>query len=193
MNLSLSTNQKSKSQDIFLVITNKFTKIIHFKSVKTMIDVVDLAKIIINVVLRYHGFSKLIVGKQASLLNLKFWFLLCYFFDTKRKLSIIFYLQTDSQIEKQNSIIDVYLRVLINREQNNQARLLSMAKFTYNNTKNKSINNTSLQFNCGYHLRILFKDEVNSCLKSCSANKLAKKLQKLMSICQKNMLHTQKL
>lgn len=42
-------------------------------------------------------------------------------------------------------------------------------------------------------LAFLSKDDVDSRSKSCSANKFAKELKKLISISQQNLLHTQKL
>ena len=53
----------------------------------------------------------------------------------------------------------------------------------YNNTKNTRIGHNPIKFNCGYHPKILFKDDVNSRLRSCFAIKLAKKMKKLIKIC----------
>ncbi len=65
-----------------------------------------------------------------------------------------------------------------------------MAEFTYNNTKNTSIGYTSFEFNCGYHSKVSFEEDVNPCLKSRSANKLAEELKELIEICCQNLLHT---
>ena len=83
---------------------------------------------IINVVVRHHRVPELIVMDQGLLFKLKFWSLMYYFLEIKKKLFIAFYLQTNSQTEKQNSMIEVYLRVFINWKQNNSAKLLLMAK-----------------------------------------------------------------
>lgn len=42
---------------------NELTKIVYYKPVKTTMDVIGLAEIIIDIVVKYHGFSKLIVNK----------------------------------------------------------------------------------------------------------------------------------
>ena len=68
-----------------------------------------------------------------------------------------------------------------------------MAEFTYNNAKNASTGHTSFKLNCGFHPRVFFKDNVNPCSKSCSANELAKELKELIDICQQNLLHAQEL
>ena len=104
-----------------------------------------------------------------------------------------FHPQINGQTKRQNSIIEAYLRRFMNWEQNDRTRLLPMAEFAYNNAKNTSTGNTPFEFNCGFHPRVSFKDDVDSCSKFCSANKLAKKLKKLMDICQQNLLHAQEL
>ena len=64
-----------------------------------------------------------------------------------------------------------------------------MAKFAYNNVKNASTSHTPFELNCSFHPRVFFKDDVDSCSRSCSANKLAKELKKLIDIYQQNLLH----
>ncbi len=64
-----------------------------------------------------------------------------------------------------------------------------MAKFTYNNTQNPSIGHTLFEFNCEYHFRISFKDEINPRLRSRFTNKLAEELRELMKICYQNLLY----
>ena len=101
-----------------------------------------------------------------------------------------FYPQTNSQTKRQNSIMEAYLRAFINWEQNDWARFLAMAEFTYNNANNASIGHTSFEFNCGFHPQISFKDNINLYLKSRFADKLANKLRELINICQQNLLYT---
>ena len=68
-----------------------------------------------------------------------------------------------------------------------------MAKFAYNNTKNASTDHTPFDLNCGYHPRILYKEEVDSRSKSKSAAKLSAELRELMIVCQENLHHAQEL
>ena len=67
-----------------------------------------------------------------------------------------------------------------------------MAKFAYNSTKNANTGHTPFELNYDFHPRVFFEDDVNSCFRSRSANKLAKELRELMDICQQNLLHAQK-
>ncbi len=60
-------------------------------------------------------------------------------------------------------MIESYLRVFVNLEQNNWAKLLLIAKFTYNNAKNANTGHTSFELNCGYYFRASYKEDVNPC------------------------------
>ncbi len=68
-----------------------------------------------------------------------------------------------------------------------------MAEFAYNNAKNASISHTSFELNGGYHPRVSFEEDVDPCLRSRSANKLAEELRELMKVCCQNLLHAQEL
>lgn len=123
----------------------------------------------------------------------KFWQSLYYFVEIKQKLSITFQPQTNGQTKKPKSIMEVYFRIYINSNQKDWARLLLMAEFAYNNTKNISISYTLLEFNCGYYFYVFYKENIDSYSKSKSANKLLTQLQEFIIVCRKNLHHTQKL
>ncbi len=85
--------------------------------------------------------------------------------------------------------MEAYLRAFVNWEQDDWARLLSMAEFAYNNAKNASTGHTSFELNCGYHPRVSFKENVDPCSRSRSGNELAEELRELMEVCCQNLLH----
>ncbi len=90
---------------------------VHYEPVKVTIDAPGLAKVIIDVVVRYHGIPKSIVTDRGLLFTSKFWSLLCYFLGIKKKLSTAFHPQTNGQTERQNSTMEAYLRAFVNWEQ----------------------------------------------------------------------------
>ena len=100
-------------------------------------------------------------------------------------LSTAFHLQTDSQTERQNSTMEVYLWAFVNFKQNDWVQLFSMAEFTYNNAKNASTSYTSFELNCGYHPRVSYKKEeiLNPRSKSKTAEELSSEFQELMIVC----------
>lgn len=82
-------------------------------------------------VVRHHSLYDSIMSDCDLVLTSKFWLLLCYLLRIKQKLSTVFYSSINSLIEKQNSIVESYLRVFINHNQNDWARLLLMVQFAY--------------------------------------------------------------
>ena len=187
--LPLSFNWKGNNYDLILVVVNQLTKMVYYEPLKVTIDASELAKVIIDVVVRHHGLPDSIVTDKSSLFISKFWSLLCYFLEVKRRLSIAFYPQTDGQIKRQNSIMEAYHRVFINFKQNDWARLLPMAEFVYNNAKNASTGHTPFELNCGYYPQMWYKENIDPRSQSKSADKLSAELKELMIICQKNLCH----
>ena len=70
--LPISTNWKGDSYDSILVIVDWLTKMVHYKPVKVTIDASGLAKVILNVVFRYHGLPNSIMSNRGSLFTSKF-------------------------------------------------------------------------------------------------------------------------
>lgn len=68
-----------------------------------------------------------------------------------------------------------------------------MAEFVYNNAKNVNIGYLPFELNCNYYPSIFFEDEINPYSKQQSINKPVKEMQELISICQQNLFHAQKL
>ncbi len=144
---------------------------------------------IINMVICHHKVLEYIVTNQDLLFISKFWSSLCYFLGIKKKLFTVFYPQTDGQTERQNSTIETYFKTFINWEQDDWAKLLLMAKFTYNNIKNASTDHIPFKLNYSYYPRIFFEEDVDPCSRSCSTNKLAEELRELIKVCYQNLFY----
>ena len=91
MSLSILMDRKEDIYDLTLVIINYLIKIVYYKLIKIIINTLDLAKVIINIVVRYYSFSNSIITNWGSLFILKFCLLLYYFLNIKQKLFIAFY------------------------------------------------------------------------------------------------------
>lgn len=81
--LLILTDLKSKNYNLILIIIGYFTKMVHYKPVKTTINADGLARVIINMVVRYHNLLESIINNQDSIFTFKFQLSLCYFFDIK--------------------------------------------------------------------------------------------------------------
>lgn len=66
-----------------------------------------------------------------------------------------------------------------------------MAEFTYNNAKNASTGHKAFELNCGYQLRVFYKEVVNSYSNFKTADKLAAKFRDLMFVYKENLQYTQ--
>ena len=89
--------------------------------------------------------------------------------------------------------MEAYLWAFVNLEQNDWPQLLSMAEFAYNNAKNASTGFTPFEINCGYHLRVSYKEDLDSCSQSKTVEELSFELQNLIAAYQQNLHHAQEL
>ena len=112
--LPILTDWKGESYDSILVIIDRLTKMVHYEPMKITIDVPDLTKVIIDIVVWHHGLPNSIITDQGFLFMSKFWFLLCYFLGIKRRLSMAFHPQIDGQTKRQNSIMKAYFKAFVN-------------------------------------------------------------------------------
>ena len=95
-----------------------------------------------------------IILDYRSLFTSKFQAKVCYQIQVTRRLSTIFYLQTNRQTERQNQTLEYYLRVFYNNKQDNQALLLLSVEFSFNNSIYSSIKVAS--FKALYRINIRF-------------------------------------
>ena len=89
--------------------------------------------------------------------------------------------------------MEAYFCAFVNREQNDWARLLPIAEFTYNNAKNASIKHLPFELNCGYYSRMSYKEEVDLLSQSMLTDEFLVELRELMVICCENLYHAQEL
>ena len=64
--LPISINWKGDNYNLILIIIDQFTKMVYYKPVKITIDAPGLAEIIINMIVRHHSLSNLIVTNSES-------------------------------------------------------------------------------------------------------------------------------
>ena len=185
--LPISINWKGEIYDSILVIVNRLTKIVYYKLVKVTINELALAEVIIVTVVRHYDLPNSIVSDWGLVFTSKFWSSLYYFLRIKQRLSTAFYLQTDGQTKRQNSTIKAHLRTFVNLAQDDWARFLYMAEFTYNNTQNASTGYRPFELNCSYHPEISYKEDINLRFQSKSVDELATELRELIATCKKNL------
>lgn len=83
-------------------------KIFYYKLLKVIINIFDIIKVIVSIVIYYHRVFDFIISDCSSVFIMKFLLLLYYFFGIRQKLLIVFDPQTDDQSIKQISNIETY-------------------------------------------------------------------------------------
>lgn len=68
----ISAYRKSNSYNLILVIVDQLVKMVHYKPVKIMINIPELAEVIIIVIVYHHKVPKSIVIDQDLLFQSKF-------------------------------------------------------------------------------------------------------------------------
>ena len=118
--------------DAILVVVDKLSKMCHYISCPSDMTAGELAEVITREVIRLHGVPSAIISDRGSLFTSQLWANLIYSFCIEQRLSTAFHPQTDGRTERQNSVLEQYLRSYINYQQDDWAPLLAPAKFIYN-------------------------------------------------------------
>ena len=70
--LPISSNWKSETYNLILVIIDRLTKMVHYELVKVNINAPGLAEVIIDVVVRHYSLLNSIVNDRSSVFTSKF-------------------------------------------------------------------------------------------------------------------------
>ena len=141
----------SPSFDSILVMVDRLTKMAYFIPCNETISAPQLAQLYIKYIFPHHGIPKEIVSDRGSVFVSNFIRALCEALNITQLISTAYHPQTDGQTERVNQILEQYLRVYTNYEQDNWVELLPFAQFAYNNTEQSSIKSSPFFANYGYH------------------------------------------
>ena len=130
--------------DAIMVMVDRFTKMAHFSPIKTTADAPDVARVFLRDVYRLHGLPSDIVSDRDKVFTSSFWRHMLTLLDVKPNMSTAFHPQTDGQTERVNQVLEQYLRVFCNYQQDDWQKLLPFAEFAYNNSLHRSIKRTPL-------------------------------------------------
>jgi len=144
----------SENHDTILVIVCCLSKMVLFIPTCRDIDAEDLAMLFLVHVFSKHGTPSDIVSDRGKHFISWFWRSLCHLLDIKANLSTAYHPETDGQMERVNQILEQYLRVFINHQQDNWKHLLPLAEFAYNNTQHSATSVTPFFANKGFHPKL---------------------------------------
>ncbi len=124
-----------QTYDSILVVVDRFSKYAHFLPCNESQNATQMAMLLSDRIVRYHGIPKAIISDRDKLFTSKYWKSLMEQLGVKQKMSTAFHPQTDGQTERTNKTMEQYLRIFANEEQDNWAQLLPTAQMAYNNVK----------------------------------------------------------
>src|SRR5882724_8038857 len=124
----------SDGHDTILVVVCHLTKMALFIPTFRDIEAKDLARIFLSQVFAKHGALTDIISDRGKHFISRFWQSLCLLLGIKANVSTAYHSETNRQTKRVNQILEQYLRVYINYQQDDWVNLLPLAEFAYNNT-----------------------------------------------------------
>ena len=109
----------SNGYDCILVFVDRFIKMCHLIPCTKSTTSPQFAKMFLDHIIRLHGIPDSIVSDRGSIFISHFWKALSKFLNLDKRLSTSFHPQTDDQTERMNQIVEQYLRIHCNYQQDN--------------------------------------------------------------------------
>ena len=144
---------ESDGYNSILVVVDRLTKWAIFIPTTTRLKASGLVDLIVDKVVTVHGLPRSIVSDRGSKFTSRLWGDMCESLGIQAKLSTSFHPQTDGQTERVNQVLEQYIRVFGNYKQDDWARLLQRASFSYNNSLHSGIGMSPFLANYGYNPR----------------------------------------
>ncbi|SOV03659.1 uncharacterized protein UDID_19105 [Ustilago sp. UG-2017a] len=137
----------SRNYDSILVIVDRLTKFAILAPTYKTVTAKQTAVLLYGHMVRLFGYPDHMVSDRGRQFISGAWKAFAEQMGVKHSLSTAYHPQTDGQTERVNQVVEQYLRMYCNYEQNDWADLLDTAAFVYNNTVHNSIG-VSLFFAC---------------------------------------------
>ena len=188
-----SSKRREVVYDLIFVIIDRCIKMIKYIFVIKKIDVAQLTKVLFEEIVLRFDMSDEIVSDKDFVFTSAFWSTICFHARIRRRLSSAFYSQTNELIERQNQMLEHYLRCFANKKQINWANLLLLVEFVYNNNHHAFVDASSFYLLYKYHLEIKYHVENNFFKeKISSTTERIQQLQTLRQTLKKRLLKTAK-
>ncbi|KAI2647069.1 Transposon Tf2-9 polyprotein [Labeo rohita] len=133
---------ESLGKNTILTIVDRFSKAVHLVALTGLPSAKTTAELILEHVVRLHGFPKDIVLDRGPQFTAKFWQAFCHLIGTTSSLSSGFHPQTNGQTERANQQLERFLRCFAGEHQRSWARYLVWAELS-NNIHTSSATNLS--------------------------------------------------
>ncbi|KAI2642467.1 Transposon Tf2-6 polyprotein [Labeo rohita] len=122
----------SQGKNTILTIVDRFSKAVHLVALTGLPSAKTTAELILEHVVRLHGFPKDIVSDRGPQFTAKFWQAFCRLVGTTSSLSSGHHPQTNGQTERANQQLERFLRCFAGEHQRSWARYLVWAELSNN-------------------------------------------------------------
>ena len=169
----------SSGFDTILVIVNRLTKQAIFIPAHDTITSADLARLFVLHVFSKHGVPSHVTSDRGSEFVSNFFWSLGTALDMWLHFTSGYHTEGDRQTEHMNQMLEQYLHVYCNYQQDNWSKLLPLVEFAYNNVPSTTTGVPPFFANKGYHPNITVHPEHN--IASSRAHDFAIDLNELQS------------
>ncbi|KAL0185465.1 hypothetical protein M9458_021162, partial [Cirrhinus mrigala] len=128
----LQWGHDSQGKNTILTIVDRFSKAVHLVALPGLPSAKTTAELILEHVVRLHGFPKDIVSDRGPQFTAKFWQAFCRLVGTTSSLSSGFHPQTNGQTERANQQLERFLRCFASEHQRSWASYLVWAELSNN-------------------------------------------------------------
>jgi hypothetical protein len=136
--------------DSILTVVDRLTKWSYFFPYKESWTAEQLADVIYRHIASVHAWPEEWITDRDTKFASKFWQALMTRLGTNSKLSTAYHPQTDGQTERLNQIVEQYLRLYVNFQQDDWVMLLPAAQLAYNTAPTETTKVTPFFANYGY-------------------------------------------
>ncbi len=154
MDLITQLPKTSKGNDAIVVMVDKLTKMVHFAATKTAVSAPQLAQIVFNEIVRYHGVPENIISDRDTRFTSRFWKELWRLTGTKLLMSTAYHPQTDEQTERANRTLEDMLRHYVKYRQTDWDEHLVAAEIACNNARQSSTGFSPYYLNAGQEINL---------------------------------------
>src|SRR5258707_7651816 len=152
----------SKDFSTILVVINHLTKQAIFIPSHNTMNALQVAQLFLTHVFSKHGVPLHVTSDRGSEFVSHFFHSLGKLLQMRLHFTSGYHPEGDGQTEHANQVLEQYLQVYTNYQQDDWATLLPMAEFTYNNATNATTGVSPFFANKGYHLEFTADPQVET-------------------------------
>jgi hypothetical protein len=147
----------SNGFDAIYVCVDRFTKMAHFCPTTIQVTAEETAHLYLRHVFKHHGLPTDIVSNRGPQFTSRLMSTLLNLCNVKSNKSTAFHSQSDGQTERVNQVLEQYLRIFCDYQQDNWYQLLPLAGFAYNNAQHSATQVSPFFANYRYNPRCTIK------------------------------------